>query len=131
MDSLQPVGARMEQLLPCTFQEVPDGLLGNAIWKVGIDPTEGELFLCIMACLLEGVVIEVSIVAVIMEDLDSMFCSILIDGEHDGKCFVGLVVELEVDESEAAIVANEDGGGALVALLGKFAFQSCIKSHFH
>ncbi len=130
MDSRRPVGARMEQLLLCAFQEVLDGLLGNAILKVGIDPTEGELFPCVVACLLEGVVMEASVVAVIMEDLDSVFCRVLLKGKLGGGCFVGLVVKLEVDELEAAIVVNKDGG-ALIAFLGKFAFQLCIKSYFH
>ncbi len=97
-------------------------MLGNAILKVGIDPTEGESLPCIMACLLEGIVMEVSVVAVIMEDLDSMFCRILFEGKLGGKCFVRLFVKLEVDKSEAAEVVDKDGG-ALVALLGKFAFQ--------
>ncbi len=66
MDSLWPVGARMEQLFPRAFREVPDGLLGNAILKVGIDSTKGELLPCVVACLLEGVVVEVSIVAIIV-----------------------------------------------------------------
>jgi hypothetical protein len=56
----------MEQLLPCAFQEVPDGLLGNAILEVGIYPTEGELLPCFMACLLEGIVMEASIVAMVV-----------------------------------------------------------------
>jgi hypothetical protein len=72
---------------------------------------------------------EVFIVAVIMEDLDSVFCHVLFKGMLDGKCFVGLVVKLEVDKLEAAILVNEDSG-ALIALLGKFAFQLGIKFHF-
>ncbi len=60
------MGARMEQLLPRTFQEVSDGLFGNAILEMGIYPTEGELLPCFMACLLEGVVVKVSIVAMIV-----------------------------------------------------------------
>jgi hypothetical protein len=111
----------MEQLLPCAFGEVLDGSLGNAILKVGIDPTEVELLPCVVACLLEGIVVEASVVAVIMEDLDSMFCSILLDGKLGSKHFVGLVVKLEVDKSEAAEVVDKDGG-TLIALLGKFAF---------
>ncbi len=83
---------------------------------------------CIVACLLEGVVVKTSVVAVVMEDLDSMLCSILLKGELGGKCFVGLVIELEVDKSEAAEVVNKDGG-AIVALLGKFALQLCIKTY--
>ncbi len=58
-----------------------------------------------------------------------MFYSVLFEGKLGGKCFVGLVIELEVDESEAAEVVNKDGG-AFVALLGEFAFQLCKKSHF-
>ena len=57
VDCLRPVGACMEQLLPCAFQEVLDGLLGDAILEVGIYPTEGELLPCLMACLLEGVAV--------------------------------------------------------------------------
>jgi hypothetical protein len=129
VDHLWPAGRRVEQLLPCAFQEVPDGLLGDAILKVGIDPTEGESLPCILACLSEGVVMEASIFAVIMEDLNSMFCSVLLKGKLGSKCFVGLVVKLEVDKLEAAIVVNKDGG-ALLALLGKCAFQLCIKTYF-
>jgi hypothetical protein len=73
---------------------------------------------------------EASIVAVIMQYLDSVLCSILLKGKLGGKCFVGLVIKLEVDKSEAAIVVDKDGG-ALIALLGKFAIQLCIKTHFH
>ncbi len=129
MDCLQPAGARMEQLLPCASREVPDGLLGNAILKVGIDPTEGELLPCVVACLLEGIDMEASVVAVIMEDLDSMFRSVLLKGKLGGECFVGLIVKLEVDKAEAAEVVDKDGG-TLVVLLGKFAFQLCIKTFF-
>ncbi len=130
MDCLWPAGARVEQLLLCAFREVPDGLLGDAILKVGIDPTENELLPCLVACLLEGVVMEAAIVAVIMEDLDSMFCSILLKGELGGECFIGLVVELEVGLMEVAEVVNKDSG-VLVALLGKYAFQLCMKTYFH
>jgi hypothetical protein len=103
-------------------------LLSNAILKMDIDPTDGELLPCIVACLLEGVVVETSVVAVVMEDLDSMLCSVLLEGKLGGKSFVGLVTKLEVDKSKAAEVFDEDGG-ALVALLGKFALQLCIKTY--
>jgi hypothetical protein len=66
VDCLRLVGGRMEQLLPCTFQEVSDGLLGNAVLEVGIYPSEGELLPCLMACLLEGVVVKASIVTMIV-----------------------------------------------------------------
>ncbi len=72
---------------------------------------------------------EASIVAMIMKDLDSMFYRVLLKGKLGGKCFVGLVVKLEVDKLEAAEVVNKEGG-ALIALLGKFAFQLCTKTYF-
>ncbi len=66
VDCLRPVGMCMEQLGPCAFREVLDGLLGDAVLEVGIHPTEGELLPCLMACLLEGIVVKVSIVAIIV-----------------------------------------------------------------
>ena len=66
VECLQPAGMHMEQLLPCAFREVSDGSLGNAILEVGIYPTEGELLPCFMACLSKGVVVKVSIVAMIV-----------------------------------------------------------------
>jgi hypothetical protein len=105
-----------------------DGSLGDAILKVGIDSTEGELLPCIMACLSESIVVEMSVVTVVMEDLDSMLCSILLKGKLGSESFVRLVVKLEVDESKVAEVVDKDGG-ALVALLGKFALQLCIKTY--
>ncbi len=81
-----------------------------------------------MACLFEGVVVETSVVAVVMEDLDSMLCSILLEGKLGSKSFFGLVVELEVDKLKAAEVVDEDGG-TFVALLGKFALQLCINTY--
>jgi hypothetical protein len=59
------------QLLLWAFQEVLDGLLGYAILKLGIDPTKGDLLPCIVARLSEDTVMEASVVAVLMEDLDS------------------------------------------------------------
>jgi hypothetical protein len=40
--------------------------LGNAILEVGVYATEGKLLACVVACLLEGVVGEASVVAVIV-----------------------------------------------------------------
>ncbi len=98
-----------------------DGSLGNAVLKVGIYPTKGELLPCVMAFLLEGVVMEASVVAMVAQDFDSVFCRILFEGKLGSKCFVRLVVKLEVDKLEAAEVVDKDGS-ALVVLLGEFAF---------
>ncbi len=58
-----------------------------------------------------------------------MSCRILLKGKIGGKCFVGSIVELEMEKLEATEMVNKDVG-AFVALLGEFAFQLCIKSHF-
>ncbi len=129
VDSLQPLGARVEQSLAHVSQEVLDGSLSNAILEVGIYPTKGELLPCFMACLLEGVVVELSVVAIVVWVFDSVFCCVLLNDKLGSKCFVGLVVKLEVDKLEAAKVVDEDGG-TLVVLLGEFAFQLRKKSHF-
>jgi hypothetical protein len=67
-----------------------DGLLSNAILKVGIYPQNGEFLPCVVACLSEGVVVEVSIVAVavVVQDFDSVFCRVLFEGELGSKCFI-------------------------------------------
>ncbi len=66
VDCLRPAGVCMEQLLPSAFQEILDGLLGNAILEVCIYPTEGELLPCLMVCLLEGAVVKASVVTMIV-----------------------------------------------------------------
>jgi hypothetical protein len=63
----RPALARMEELLPCTLLEIPDGFLANAILEVGIDPTEGESLPFGTAAVLEGVVCKSSVVAVVVE----------------------------------------------------------------
>ncbi len=55
-----------------------------------------------------------------------MFYSVLFKGKLCGKCFVRLVVKLEVDKMEAAIVVDKDGG-AFVALLVSLPFN-CAKN---
>jgi len=58
----------VEQLLACALREVADGALGDAILEMGIDAAEGELLSGVVAGLLEGVVEESPVVAVIMLD---------------------------------------------------------------
>ncbi len=73
MHCLQPASTCVEQLLASAFGEVADGALGDAILEVGIDAAEGELLSCIVAGLLEGIVKDATIVAVVVLDLHTMF----------------------------------------------------------
>jgi hypothetical protein len=65
VDGDRPALARVEELLPCTLSEVPDGLFCNAVLEMGIDSTEGETLPLCTAAILEGVVCKLSIVAVV------------------------------------------------------------------
>ncbi len=58
----------MQELLSGTLREVPDGMLGNSILEMRIDPTEGELLLVLLACLLECIVRPLTIVAMVVFD---------------------------------------------------------------
>ncbi len=58
-----------------------------------------------------------------------MFCAVLLECVFGGNCFHRLIVDLEVDKVQAAVVVNKDSG-AFVVLLGKFTFQLHIKSKF-
>ncbi len=86
VDCLRPVGARVKQLLARTLQEVADGLLGNAILEVSIYTTKGKLLARIMTCPLEGVVVELPIVAVVVEDFHSVFGRVLLKGKLGSNC---------------------------------------------
>ena len=72
MHCLRPASACVEQLLACALREIADRALGDAILEVGIDAAEGELLSGVVAGLLEGVVIESPIVAVVMLDLHAV-----------------------------------------------------------
>jgi hypothetical protein len=58
----------VEQLLECALREIADGALGDAALEVGIDATEGELLSRVVAGLLESVVVETPVVAMVMLD---------------------------------------------------------------
>ena len=82
MHCLLPASACVEQLLACALREIADGALDNAILEVGIHATEGELLSRIMAGLLESVVVEAPVVAVVVEYLHVVL---------GGKCLKGVL----------------------------------------
>ena len=113
-------------MLACALGEVADGALGNAILEVGVYATEGKLLACVVACLLEGIVGEAPIVAVVVLDPNAMLGSEGLEGAFGGNGFNRRVIDLGVDVSQATVVVDEDGSAA-IALLGKFAFKLCDK----
>jgi hypothetical protein len=72
VDGGRPALARMEELFPCTLSEVPDGFFRDAVLEMGIDPTVGETLPLYTAAVLEDVVCKLSIVAVVVEDTDTV-----------------------------------------------------------
>ena len=80
MYCLRPASACVEQLLACALREIADGALDDAILKVGIHAAEGELLSRIVAGLLESVVVEAPVVAVVVEYLHAVL---------GGKCLKG------------------------------------------
>jgi hypothetical protein len=112
--------------IACALGNVADGALGNAILEVGVYATEGKMLACVVACLLEGIVGEVPIVAVVVLDSNSMLGSEGLEGTFGSDGFDQRVIDLGVDVSQATVVVDEDGSAA-IALLGKFAFKLCDK----
>jgi hypothetical protein len=83
------VGASMEQLLEHALREVPNGSLGDAILEILVDTTKSELLPCIVAGLLEGVVMELPIVVVVVLNSHAMLGSVLLKGTFGGKYLNG------------------------------------------
>ena len=84
MHCLRPASACVEQLLARALREIADGALGDAILEVGIDSAEGELLSRIVAGLLEGVVLEAPIFAVVMEDFHAVLGGKCLEGAFGG-----------------------------------------------
>ncbi len=86
MDGGRPALARVEELLPCTLLEVPDGLFCDAVLEMGIDSTEGETLPLCTAAVLEGIVCKLSIVAVVVEDMDAVLLGKVLEGLFCFNC---------------------------------------------
>ncbi len=121
VDGGRPSLTRMENLLPCTFAEVPDGFFCNTILEVDIDPTKGEaLPLCTVA-VLEGVVRELSIIAVVVEDADTVLLGEVFKRAFGFHCFFRGELGHEVNVLELGVVVEEDGCRGVV-FLGECSF---------
>ncbi len=91
-----PSSPGVQQLLSCAFGEVVDGALGDAILKVGVHATEGELLARVMTCLFEGIVGESPIVTVVVLDSDTVFGSKGLEGAFGDNGFDRQVIDLGV-----------------------------------
>jgi hypothetical protein len=90
----------MEELLPCTLVEIPDGFFCDAVLKVGIDPTKGEPLPLGTAAVLEDVVCKLSIVAVVVEDADVVLLGRVLKCSFGFHHFFGGELDHEIDVLE-------------------------------
>ena len=82
-----------------------------------------------VAGLSEGVVLKAAIVAMVVLYPHAVFSGECLEGAFGPESFLGRIVDLEVDKTQAAKVVHKDGG-ALVAPLGKFTFHLRVESNF-
>ncbi len=118
VDGGRPALARMEELLPCPLPKISDGFLCNAILEVGFDPTEGESLSFGAAAVLEGVVCKSSVVAVVVEDADTVLLGKVLEGLLGFHGLLEGELGHQMDVLEPRVVVHEDGG-CRVVLLGE------------
>jgi hypothetical protein len=87
VDGSQPLLARTEELLLCTLAKVHDGFFcNNAILEVGVDPTKGEPLPHGTAAALEDVVRKLSVVPVVVEDVDAVLLGKVLECSFGFHC---------------------------------------------
>ncbi len=77
----------VQQLLASALQEIVDGALGDAILEVSMYATEGELLACVVVHLLERIVGESTVVAVIMLNFYAVLGGKGLEGTFGGNGF--------------------------------------------
>jgi hypothetical protein len=109
-------------LLPSALADIANCTLGNAALEMGIHSAEGKTLAAFVACLLEGVIVKLSVVAVIMLDANAMLGGKGLKCSPGGNGLDGGVIDLEMDELQTRVVVHK-AGPAPVALLGKCPLQ--------
>jgi hypothetical protein len=110
--------AHIEELLPCTLVEVPDGFFCNVILEVGMDPTKGKMLSLGTAAVIEGIISKLSVVAVVVKDADAVLLGEVFKRLLGFHCFFRDELGHEMDVVELGLMVNEDGGRS-VACLGE------------
>jgi hypothetical protein len=110
----------MEGLLPCVLAEVPDGFICDAILEMGVDPTKGKTLSLSAAAVLEGVVRGPSVVAMVVEDVDTVLLGEVLECMLSFHCFFRGELGHEMDILELRVVVHKDSGCGL-AFLGEWS----------
>ncbi len=88
MKGSRPLVPCMEQLLSCALTEVANGLFGYSILKMSIDAAEGNSLIHTCACILEVIVSESTIVAMVVKNLHIMLFSKVLEGSFGVNCLL-------------------------------------------
>ena len=78
----------MEQLLSCALTQVANGLVGYSILKTRIAVAEGNSLIRTCACILEVIVSELTIVAMVVKNLHTMLFSKVLEGSFGVDCLL-------------------------------------------
>ncbi len=108
----------MEQLLTSALTEVANCTLGISILEMGVDAAEGKTLAAVVACLLEGIVVEAAVATVVVLDANAVLGGNGLKGLLGCDGLDNRVINLEMDELQSGIVVHKDGG-ILVSLLGE------------
>ncbi len=130
VDGGGPLLFHMEELLLCTLVEVPDGFLCDAILGMGIDPTKGKTLSLGAAAVLEGIVSELSIVTMVVEDADTVLLGKVFERTLGFHCFFRGELGHEMDVLQLGVVGDKDSGRS-VAFLGECPLWLGNKAHLH
>jgi hypothetical protein len=122
VDGGRPLLLCMEELLPCTLAEVPDGLLRDAILEMGVDPAKGKTLSLGTAAVLESIVRGSSVVTMVVEDADAVLLGEVLERALSFHCFFRGELGHEMDVLEIGVVVDKYGGCS-VAFLGECSLE--------
>jgi hypothetical protein len=88
MKGSRPLVPCMEQLLTCTLTEVANGLFGYSILKMSIDATESKSLICTCPRVLEVIIGESTIVAMVVKNLHTMLFGEVLEGLLGVDCLL-------------------------------------------
>ncbi len=88
MKGSRPLVPCVEQLLSRALTEVANGLFGYSILKMSIDATEGKSLICTCARVLEVIIGELTIVAMVVKNSHAMLFGKVLEGSLGVNCLL-------------------------------------------
>ncbi len=113
-------------MLPSALADIANCTLGDAILEMDFHSVEGKTLVAFVACLLEGVVVKSSVVAVIMLDANAVLGGKGLECSLGGDDLDGGVINLEMDELLTRVVVHKDGRARLVLILAGAVFYCTV-----